>query len=319
MNIYKRKNYLDTIAGILIIHMILGHIFQWSRLTYCYFYKIQTIIFYFFMPWFFFKSGMLHNSERKPSEVLYNCIRKILKPCILPIILGILIYWLNLIHDGDFDIIHYIMTPLKKLFLQGEIIGNNPLWFIVALFIIKIMFALYLEIKSVYNKISCIVIIIVLIFLRNYIPSLLINNIALGFIFYSLAFYIKKIQNNKIIIVSSLFLYLFCMLNHQIVDFHTNKIIEGNYFGWILCSIAGIIIINYIFMHFYNQTNNILSIIGKQSMTLFSYHWLIIYLVNTLLQIIYNEIMFNNYKLFIIYILSCSLILSVICYFKKKS
>lgn len=54
-----RLDYLDAIAGLLIVRMILGHLFQCCLLTETETYWWMNTVFSFFMPWFFYKSGML--------------------------------------------------------------------------------------------------------------------------------------------------------------------------------------------------------------------------------------------------------------------
>jgi fucose 4-O-acetylase-like acetyltransferase len=64
-----RDNSIDVIAGILLIHMVLGHVFQFAKLTDCRFYHWMDVLF-FFMPWFFFKSGMFFNKNKKVVDVM---------------------------------------------------------------------------------------------------------------------------------------------------------------------------------------------------------------------------------------------------------
>ena len=65
----KRIVSLDIITGILIIHMIFGHIMRFAHCIDTDLYHYTSILLSFFMPWFFFKSGMFYK-ERKPVEVL---------------------------------------------------------------------------------------------------------------------------------------------------------------------------------------------------------------------------------------------------------
>lgn len=49
---------LDWISGLLILHMIIGHIAGWVGIDY-----VVNQILFFFMPWFFFKGGCFINTR----------------------------------------------------------------------------------------------------------------------------------------------------------------------------------------------------------------------------------------------------------------
>lgn len=80
----KRDNTLDCACGILIIHMILGHIFQWSQLTTTHFYQWMNIL-YFFMPWFFFKAGIFYK-KTPVKKVFSTSFHRLIVPfyCLVP-------------------------------------------------------------------------------------------------------------------------------------------------------------------------------------------------------------------------------------------
>ena len=61
----ERNKDLDFVGGILICHMILGHICQWADMDY----KGDCVL-YFFMPWFFYKSGMFFKKNSDWREQL---------------------------------------------------------------------------------------------------------------------------------------------------------------------------------------------------------------------------------------------------------
>ena len=64
----RRQSHIDSVAGLLIIHMILGHCIQVTDSRDLTLYKWMQVL-SFFIPWFFFKLGMFYK-ERKPVEVL---------------------------------------------------------------------------------------------------------------------------------------------------------------------------------------------------------------------------------------------------------
>lgn len=62
----KRDNSLDAACGLMIIYMIYGHICLWSGVTQV---EIFPRLLFFFMPWFFFKSGMFFKPRSYKSEL----------------------------------------------------------------------------------------------------------------------------------------------------------------------------------------------------------------------------------------------------------
>ena len=59
----QRYRYIDVICGIMIVWMILGHIASACNLKESWFYITGNHLLPFFMPWFFYKSGMLYKHK----------------------------------------------------------------------------------------------------------------------------------------------------------------------------------------------------------------------------------------------------------------
>lgn len=59
----ERKVYIDAVAGIMILWMVLGHLQQVTGLSLDY-----PNILFFFMPWFYYKAGAL-SKERTLREI----------------------------------------------------------------------------------------------------------------------------------------------------------------------------------------------------------------------------------------------------------
>lgn len=58
----KRETSIDAVAGLMILTMIMGHVMQFSYLFSTWMYQPLHLLF-FFMPWFFFKSGMFTKKQ----------------------------------------------------------------------------------------------------------------------------------------------------------------------------------------------------------------------------------------------------------------
>lgn len=82
-----RKDYLDVVCGIMISWMILGHIIANCDLKESMFYTIGNRLFPFFMPWFFFKSGMFYKQK--------DSIRVLKRGAKIIITLGVFLHYIN--------------------------------------------------------------------------------------------------------------------------------------------------------------------------------------------------------------------------------
>lgn len=106
---YRDKS-LDVICGLFIINMILGHILQWSNLTDSLLYQL-TDLFFFFMPWFFYKSGYFFQ-KRRIYEVVTKYAKKFLSKYVLWSIIGSCFYVIILYQQNSLDFLSF----LKSLF-----------------------------------------------------------------------------------------------------------------------------------------------------------------------------------------------------------
>ena len=73
-NVNKRQSHIDAISGLLIINMILGHCIQMADCRDIPLYSWMDSL-SFFMPWFFFKSGMFYR-EKSLNETIHINSRK---------------------------------------------------------------------------------------------------------------------------------------------------------------------------------------------------------------------------------------------------
>lgn len=84
----KRDYSLDALQGLLISYMIMVHAFQWANIKNDTFNEYASYIMFFFMPWFFYKSGMFHHSTSDLRTTLNKLARKLLIPYLVFSLLG---------------------------------------------------------------------------------------------------------------------------------------------------------------------------------------------------------------------------------------
>lgn len=139
-----RKYYLDTVGGILLIHMIIGHCCQWSE-TFPIYQKF-TYWLDFFMPWFFFKAGVFFKQRPIKYELNKN-FRRLIIPFIVFSIIGTILLWIKQCIRGELSLGSFF-SPIKGIIIQGATPGNLALWFLLSLYIVRLLFLL------IYNKLS---------------------------------------------------------------------------------------------------------------------------------------------------------------------
>lgn len=137
MEANTRYGYLDSVAGLLILHMIAFHIFRGdvygTRAEEC----MRPLS--FFMFWFFYKSGMFFK-PRTCYEVLRKGWEKLLVPYLVFSIVGFLVWCLIQTVISGFDILSFSEQAILEFAYAGTLPGNVPLWFLPSLLIVQILF-----------------------------------------------------------------------------------------------------------------------------------------------------------------------------------
>lgn len=137
----KRNNAVDVISGIFVIEIIVQHILQNSKLYDGSFYSKMVIFMPVFMPWFYFKAGMMYKGGMGIKTCIKYRGRKLLRPfiiwSIIPSLLVLPAYYKNN------EIIAYMKICIGSLY-HAHGIFNSPLWFLVSLFFCYIL-AEYVE------------------------------------------------------------------------------------------------------------------------------------------------------------------------------
>ncbi|MFZ4796178.1 MAG: acyltransferase family protein [Bacteroidia bacterium] len=277
-----RLYHLDLISAFFIVEIILMHILQFTN-----FYNTNTIfdkIYYilnFYMPWFYFKSGLFHKI-RPFKEMLKFNFRRLLVPFIVFTIFGMIIQF-------PFDVFingrvwwKFVLGSARDLFVNGALYSNAPLWFLMSLFIIKLSYALCDKMNSYILVYILLTISVVLSYFEVVLP-LTLSTLGIGIFFYHVGKnYFKIIDktlitNNKNIVFYLLIFVFLCVFFHSTVDMRINKIITGNYIIWIIYSLLGISLFESIFRLI--PRIQLIESIGTNSMTYYVVHWLVIYLI----------------------------------------
>ncbi|WP_254917840.1 acyltransferase family protein [Fibrobacter sp. UWB3] len=275
-------------AGIFIVRIILGHYMSLLHLNESLLYRSMNILF-FFMPWFFFKSGMFCSEQRKDVKpFLMSNARKFLLPYVFFSIVGIVIAAsVALINEGSLP--STLLGECKTLVLKQAIHFNAPLWFLLSLCFVRVFFNC---IRNAINHYLLLGLSLLFAFLHYlflakhglYWPG----NLCSGLAFYILGTKLKNLQYNKKIVISSLIvLVTIGIFRPTIVTMYGNFLLyeNGIYLLWYPFCLAGIIVFNnlikhmgFILEHFHFND------IGHHSMIYYVLHWPIALLIIAIYQ-----------------------------------
>ncbi|SHL93479.1 hypothetical protein SAMN05720467_0005 [Fibrobacter sp. UWB7] len=232
-------------------------------------YRSMNILF-FFMPWFFFKSGMFCSEQRKD-------VKSLLLPYVFFSIVGIVIAAsVALINESSLP--STLLGECKTLVLKQAIHFNAPLWFLLSLCFVRVFFNCIRNAINHYLLLGSSLLFAFLhyLFLAKhglYWPG----NLCSGLAFYILGMKLKDLQYNKKIVISSLIvLVTIGIFRPTIVTMYGNILLyeNGIYLLWYPFCLAGIIAFNnlikyagFILEHFHFDD------IGHHSMIYYVMHW----------------------------------------------
>ena len=143
----ERNNAIDSVAGIMITYMVFTHVCQHFGYEHSAIYMALEHILYFFMPWFFFKAGMFFKIE--DNVIMKKSCKRLIRPFVLYSLIGHICYSSVCYLQGNLHL--STLIPYYSLLVQGSIPGNLPLWFLLTLFLCRIIFNFLVKKKvSVY-------------------------------------------------------------------------------------------------------------------------------------------------------------------------
>lgn len=314
----NRDHGIDSVAGIMILIMVFGHVLQHCELKNSEIYTIWRN-FSFFMPWFFFKSGMFYRAYDNVAFIS-KYVQKLLYPFLVFSLLGHFFHCITMFFEyRDYNWMHYFLSPAKHLVLYGCLAGNEPLWFLLTLFFVLAIYNFIMknQTKTFLFKMSIVVIAIPISLLFEIFNIRMFSyffSTIVGLVFFSLGNIFCDIQyNKKIFSLSLLLLLAICNIEIPVFDIHSNVLTKGNYILWILYSLAACIIINNVFKF---MGGGALRYIGQNAMTIYVTHWIVIVISIAAVHLFMPNV--DSLTLFIIVCLCCFVILSMLCVFFNR-
>ena len=285
-----RMTYIDVVAGIMIIWMILGHCRHFSS------YQLPFPNYLaFYMPWFFYKSGLFFNTKEN-KDLLRNDVAKYLRFFLVYSFIGWVVWSICGLLDDSILLKDCFVKPINTFAKSGCIKGNGALWFLLSLFIVRQIANVILKNCNKHIPIFTIPIISFFCFVAAYLlyanrwysHSWWIGNILSGLCFFLLGYWLRdKEKRTRLFIISVLvyFSIVFASSANLIDGFpylymHANKMYSGNYLLFFPMALAGIIMTNNVFRYLCKHMNiRIFEYVGQNSMNFYVTHWILFTIV----------------------------------------
>lgn len=238
----ERRKDIDAIAGLMILWMVFGHLQQvcGTQLQY-------PNLLFFFMPWFYYKSGMLFENTFEPlCAQVSKKYHKLFRPFIIYAIVGQIVFTVCLLVEGVDSLKPYLYSPLRSLVLGGCISGNTPLWFLPSLFVTQCVSIFLLTKKN--SPLLWALVAIALGFVLSFMDSRFIptyiRSAFSGIFFFCMGKWLKDWQYKwwiTIVMLLGLIVVFLCHISG--FDIRENNS-DSNYFIGALASLVGCIAIN---------------------------------------------------------------------------
>jgi len=306
----ERVHWIDIAKGIGIIFIIYAHMLGGN--------DFRHLFYSFHIPLFFFLSGVVYDHKKYVN--FFTFLKKSAKGLLLPyFIFAFISYVLWLIEiktDNLFfpENIRQFVSIFYANSNNGLMAFNNILWFLPALFVTRLLFAL---IAGFSTKTKILIFVIMFFSVFGYLFSIFASNIKLpfgtetalsGVVFYGSGFLWNQSEKAKSLLFKyKYFLFVLLLIvgnyisnvdlnayGHQI-DMRLNHL--NNYFSFYTAAFSGIFA--WISFSVILNKNSLLEKIGRNTLILFAWHPIIF----TYLEIILNTILglnvIKNIKLFI--------------------
>lgn len=278
---------------------------------------------YFFMPWFFYKSGQFF-TKRSVKDLWKKDSRKLLKTFVIWSLVGYIFYLFIGLFDGYLTLRNSTYSIVRGLFLRGQVPINTPCWFLLTLFGVRFVANNLLPERddkyAAWKIISMVAIGYVISYLayrfnHRLLPYWVANGAA-GLSFFALGYAMRDWEQKWIVLISSVVVCVVgSIIGCPIVDMFPNKLVNGDYFLWIPVSLCAIIIFNTLckFLCRYIRIKPV-ELIGKNAMIIYVTHILVLTLVVEFVPITRLS---TNLVIALI-IMAYLLVLPILCWFKNN-
>ena len=272
-----RIPHYDALCGVMLLFMMHHHLCGMCGIEESAIHMLPYKFLYFYIAYFFFKAGVFFQPKKTIKEVCIQSFKRLLIPYIVFGIIGYIWFGANSLglsaHEWK-----YWWWPIHQILAIGRVEGNGPLWFLLSLFFVRVIFQMTQNKR--WAQIVLIVCCVVVSFLGNYfsIRPRTISNVAMGTVFYGLGAMLHDVQYIKWVGISSVCVWILSYIlmglgGWQLIDFSFNTTVLGYHPIWLFNCILACVSVDYIFRNM--PIARIFSWLGKNSMTFLCVHALV--------------------------------------------
>lgn len=280
---------------------------------------------YFFMPWFFYKSGQFF-TKQSVKELWQKDTHKLLKTFVIWSAVGYVFYLLIGWLCDTITIRNATYSVIRGLFLTGKVPINTPLWFLLTLFGVRMVANQLLPERddkyAAWKIISMVAIGYVISYLayrfnHRLLPYWVANGAA-GLSFFALGYALRDWEQKWWLIAPSVLVYIVgCVWGFPVVDMWPNKLLAGQYLLWIPVSLCCIIVFNEV-CRWITRLVQLKPIewVGKNAMTIYVVHCMVYVTVSTIFE--YYDIQISSGGLLSVILLGYMLVLPIVCKLQER-
>lgn len=267
----ERLVHIDALSGLMIIQMIYLHL-ERGVFDGFYLFKWLSLFLNLFMAWFAFKSGLFSNIKDLSTTILQG-YKKLIKPFLFFSIIGYVVNAIFLIetHNIHWNILY---SPLITIWQGGFLWGNEPLWWLITLFLVKCIYSLV----NNQNRIIVFFITICSLLIANWLcligfdKPLWIGNTMQASFFFGMGYLLKDGINRVEVLSISIILYVVSIfIIPSDIGMVWNSLNRGNYFIAAFGYLGGCIVWYNLATLFFSESR-LLSYIGKNSLIIYGTH-----------------------------------------------
>ncbi len=279
----NRVPFVDLLSAFFVTEIILMHILLISE-TLTGFAEHFFFVFSFFMPWFYFKSGLFYNRAKSLKETIKGGGKSLLLPFLFFAAIGFLcdlpFAWIG----SDDPWYKLLASPFYHILRNGAESGNLPLWFLWSLFFVRIAFHLLMKARIAY-LILVFPLIGFLLDRFGIILPLTLSTVFLGTTFYACGYLYTKYgpATWPVTLLAAIVWTGIFFGEMSTVNMWINHVSNGSYLLWVIASIAGLIVVTEAARRM--PPLPAIQRIGQNSLTYYALHWIILNTVVHLMRL----------------------------------
>ena len=278
----KRLIWIDDAKAIGIFLVILAHTQIWSSVT--------DWISVFRMPLFFFLSGYLFSFQRNPNGITF--IKKRFHQIVIPyILINIITYLFWLLVSSHYGVsadeqnTAWYSPILAIILCNGrDMVHNIPLWFLLCLFIVEVMYYIIYKPLSCWQRWAMTLLFVLLGYVNyQYIPFVLpfsLGTAFVGIMFYFLGNEVKERLHNiqlpalfqPVVLLASTAVITYFSVTNDRVYLYCNH--YGNYMYFIIAALCGICMIYTLtdYLSRWIGENKVIEYISRNTLAICGFH-----------------------------------------------